>query len=409
MSGAHDKDPVYPVEQGHINKFETNYEQYRKRIRSYLSLKVNPMVADDLTQQVFLKVVENIHTFKDHSNLFTWIFKIAQNTVKNEYRSLSRSKEITYDFAGYESQSISLDFAKHIEIRIDIRSALKKLNEIDQQIISLRFFVDCTLLEISKIMGMRESAVKNRLYRSLEKLRRELKEWGDITIMSIQDMISIVNKSETNEVQDHSKKVHQDLFNELKDNVEKITSKFNHQPSQKIIIEIYPDLPTFHQAVGEADAPNWFMGTYEGNILKIVSPLNPGPAHTYQTILKSTIHLYSMWLISDINPLAPKWLCQGIGGFEAKQMATEYIKSTTAEAIRNQTIPYFQDLNNNTWDFGTMNGFQFCYLIVEFIVDRYGLGSLNKLIRNPNDFNGIFQCSELELHAQWAEYLSLSL
>ncbi|MEK4187112.1 MULTISPECIES: RNA polymerase sigma factor [Paenibacillus] len=42
--------------------------------------------------------------------------------------------------------------------------------------ISLRFFIDCTLLEISEIVGMRESAVKNRLYRALEKLRSELKE-----------------------------------------------------------------------------------------------------------------------------------------------------------------------------------------------------------------------------------------
>ena len=145
----------------------------------------------------------------------------------------SRKKEIPYDFTGYESQSISLDFAKYVEIRIDISSALKKLNELDQQIISLRFFVDCTLLEISKIIGMRESAVKNRLYRSLEKLRRELKEWGDIAIMSIQDMISIVNKSVTNDMNDSLKKVHHDLFNELKDNVERISLKYKSPTIQK--------------------------------------------------------------------------------------------------------------------------------------------------------------------------------
>ncbi|WP_200963581.1 hypothetical protein [Paenibacillus sp. Soil766] len=52
-----------------------------------------------------------------------------------------------------------------------------------------------------------------------------------------------------------------------------------------------------------------------------------------------------------------------------------------------------------------MKGFQFSYLIVEFIVDEYGLDSLNKLIRNPSDFNGIFQRSELELHEQWVEYV----
>ncbi|WP_028611306.1 RNA polymerase sigma factor [Paenibacillus harenae] len=409
MSGAQDKSPVYPDKLGNIKKFEINYEQYRIRLRKYLSLKVNPMAADDLTQQVFLKAIENIHTFKENSNLFTWIIKIAQNTVKNEYRSLSRKKEIPYDFADYESQSISLGFAKNVEIRIDISSALKKLNELDQQIISLRFFVDCTLPEISKIIGMRESAVKNRLYRSLEKLRRELKEWGDITIMSIQDLISIVNKSETDDAYDSLQKVHHDLFEELKNNVETISSKFNHRPSRKTIIEIYPDLPTFHQAVGEANAPNWFMGTYEGRILKIVSPLNPGPEHTYPSILKSTVHLFTMWLISDINPLSPKWLRQGIGGYEAKQMTPEFIKNTTADAIQNLDIPSFQQLNNDTWDFETMKGFQFSYLIVEFIVEKYGLDALNKVIRNPHDFNGIFKRSELELHEQWIGHLKNKL
>lgn len=52
-----------------------------------------------------------------------------------------------------------------------------------------------------------------------------------------------------------------------------------------------------------------------------------------------------------------------------------------------------------------MKGFQFSYLIVEFIVDKYGLDALNKVIRNPTGFNEIFQCSELELHEQWVEYV----
>lgn len=405
MSGAHDKSLVYPDEQGSIKQFEIAYEQYRNRISKYFSLKVNTLVADDLTQQVFLKAIENIHSFKGNSSLFTWVFKIAENIVKNEFRSLSRKKEIPYDFTGYESQSISLDFAKYVEIRIDISVALKKLNELDQQIISLRFFVDCTLSEISKIVGMRESAVKNRLYRALEKLRSELKEWGDIAIMSIQDMISIVNKSETDGINGSLKKVHQDLFDELKDNVERITVKYKHQPSRKIIIEIYPDLPTFHQAVGEKDAPNWFMGTFEDNILKIVSPLNPGPEHTYQSILTSTVHLFTMWLITDINPLAPKWARQGVGGYESKGMSEQFIRSSTLDVINDLVIPSFQELNNDTWDFETMKGFQFSRLIVEFIIEKYGIDTLNKAIRNPNGYNEIFGCSESELHEQWVEYM----
>lgn len=127
MSGAHDTQPVYPDEQAIITSFERAYEQYRQRIRNYFSLKLNPMVADDLTQQVFLKAVENIQSFKGSSNLFTWIFKIAQNTVKNEYRRLSRKKESPFDFTDYESQSISLEFTKFVDFRIDIGAALKEL------------------------------------------------------------------------------------------------------------------------------------------------------------------------------------------------------------------------------------------------------------------------------------------
>jgi len=405
MSRAHDNPPVYPDDQGTKHKFEDVYDEYCLRIRQYLALKVNPMAADDLTQQVFIKVMENLDKFNQNSSLFTWIFKIAQNTVKNEYRSISRKHETPYDFTSYESQSISLDFARYVDIRIDIGAALKQLSELDQQIISLRFFVDCTLSEVSKIVCMRESAVKNRLYRALEKLKQELKEWGDITMMSILDLISIESKTEDSNRQS---KVHQDLFQELKNHVEQIAEKYKHQPSSKIIIEIYPDLLTFHQAVGEVDAPDWFMGTFDNNTLKIVSPLNPGPEHTYQSILRSTLHLYTMWLISDINPLTPKWIRQGIGGYEAQQMSESFIRSMTSEAIRNGTVPSFEELNDHSWEFGK-TGFQFSYLIIEYITKEYGLDRLNQFIRNLDDYQGVFHLTKEELHRQWVEALQNQL
>lgn len=407
MSGAHDKQhPAYPDMQANRENMEDIFQQYYGKIHKFFSFKVNPEAAEDLTQQVFIKVFRNIHSFNQNSSLFTWIFTIAQNTLKNEYRRISRTLESTSDLMGYESHLISLDFTKHVEIQFDISSALKKLNALDNQIIMLRFFVDCTFGEISEITRMRESAVKNRLYRTLKRLKVELKEWGDIAIMSIQNMVSIVNKDVSEEMKKKDQsKVHQDLFKKLQDNVEQLNKKYKHVPSSKITIEIYPDLPTFHQAMGEYDAPNWFMGTMENNTLKIVSPLNPGPEHTYESILKSTVHLYAMWLIRDINPAAPKWIRQGIGGYESKQMSPDFIKSSIAEVIEQGRIPYFDELNNDTWDFGTMKGFQLSYSIVEFIILKYGIGDLNKLVRNLDGFQEILHCSETELYEQWVEYL----
>jgi len=407
VSRAQDKAniPVLPEEQAHIQQFEAIYDQYRDRIRNYIAVKTNSTVADDLTQQTFLKAMENIHLFKRNSSLFTWIFKIAQNIVKNEYRAKSRNKEIAQEAIDFESQSVSLDIAKNVDIRIDISAALAKLNDLDQQIISLRFFVDCTLLEISKIIGMRESAVKNRLYRALDKLKKELKEWGDITIMSIKELISIVNKSEKSTKNDGMNKVYRDLFEELNGQVERIFTTFRHRPSQKVIIEIYPDLPTFHQAMGEPDAPDWFMGTYEGNKIQIVSPLSPGPEHTYQSIIRHTLSLFTMWLLKDINPLVPKWLTHGLGGHEAKQMSQEYIQYSTSEAIRNNTVPSFQALTDDSWDFEKIGGFAFSHLIAEYLLRTYSFDALNKFIRDATDFEGAFQVSEAELHARWVQYL----
>lgn len=83
--------------------------------------------------------MENFHLFKYNSSIFTWLFKIAQNIVKNEYRTKSRTKEMLHEVIDFQSQSISLDIARDVDIRLDISAALARLNELDQQIISLRF------------------------------------------------------------------------------------------------------------------------------------------------------------------------------------------------------------------------------------------------------------------------------
>ena len=63
MSGAQDNCPVYPEKQSSLHQFELEYHQYRHRIYNYLALKLNPTVAEDLTQQVFLKAFENLTHF----------------------------------------------------------------------------------------------------------------------------------------------------------------------------------------------------------------------------------------------------------------------------------------------------------------------------------------------------------
>ncbi|MGO4695968.1 RNA polymerase sigma factor [Paenibacillus sp. 2TAB26] len=397
MSGAHDK-------------FEDIFTLYYDRIRRFLSLKVDIQTAEDLTQLTFMKAMEHINSFRGDSSLFTWICHIANNNLKNEFRRKDRNCETYVDLNHLENRFISFEFTKNVEIRIDITLALEQLSEIDREIISLHYDVGCTLKEVSEITQMKLSAVKNRLYRALEKLRKELHNDEEVrSFMSVIDYITVISKNELKGASEQDSKVYQDIINHLKTSVDRICTQLRHQPSKKISIEIYPDLQSFHHAVGEPDAPNWFMGIIENNTIKIASPLHPGPEHTYQSILKSTLHLYTIWLVTDINPAAPKWLYQGLGGYEAGLMTKEYIDSSIAELVKHSQIPTFEDLEDNTWEFDEKKGFQFSYTLSEFVLQHYGIEALNKIIRNPLDFEDAFNCSAAEIHKLWSHTLKARL
>jgi RNA polymerase sigma-70 factor (ECF subfamily) len=182
-----------------------------------------------------------------------------------------------------------------------------------------------------------------------------------------------------------------------------------HKPSTRISIEIYPDLRAFHQAVGEPDAPDWFMGMIDRNTIKIASPLHPGPAHTYESILKSTVHLFTIWLVKDRNLAAPKWLYQGVGGYAAELMTREYIHAMLADPVREGQFPSFDDLQDHSWDFEAKRGFEFSCTLAEFVLQRYGAEALHTIIANPQDYERAFQCSASELHQQWKDMLTATI
>ncbi|OPA73865.1 hypothetical protein BVG16_25835 [Paenibacillus selenitireducens] len=385
------------------HNIEDIYEQYYDRLRRFLTLKTDTQMAEDITQQTFVKVIENIHSFRGESSLFTWICTIGNNILRNELRRKYHTQEFNMDMYPHEHRFISVDFTNNVEIRMDIHNALQRLHRIDREVISLHLDIGCTFKEISELMGIRMSTAKNRFYRALNKLRKDLEDKDVRHLMSIIDYISVVNKGTA--AIDHSRndqeKVLRDIISELKTNVERIHTRVRHQPTKRVTIEIYPNLPSFHIAVGEPDAPAWFMGMIEEDTIKIASPLDPGPEHTYESIIKSTIHLYTMWLVKDINPKAPKWLYQGLGGYEARLMTEDHIRDSIAAFVHQGKIPTLEKLENNTWDFETMKGFQYAFKLSEFVVTRYGEDALNRIIRDPHDFARAFQCSALEFYDAW--------
>ncbi len=66
---------------------QTLYDEFQPKIRRYLSRLVGTTKADDLTQEVFVKVTQALTAFRGESTLSTWIYRIATNTALDRLRS----------------------------------------------------------------------------------------------------------------------------------------------------------------------------------------------------------------------------------------------------------------------------------------------------------------------------------
>lgn len=175
-----------------ILNFEEIHEAYRPKIRRYLARMVGEDEAEDLTQEVFVKVHRTLGGFKGDSKLSTWIYRIATNTALDKLRSPSfqRTGEcvpLTED-AGLEGQAVVEKSAalepgesspeRQVFLRQGYECYRGILNSLPlnyRAVVALSELGDLAVEEIAKILGLTPATVKIRLHRGRERLLRELK------------------------------------------------------------------------------------------------------------------------------------------------------------------------------------------------------------------------------------------
>ncbi len=154
--------------------FAKLYEQNFDKIYRYLSLKVGSKVeAEDMTQQVFIKALQSISTYKWKDVPFSaWLFRIAHNQVIDYYRKQSRQATTPL----YEFMAVSdCDPEKSIEDKADVERLLeasKKLTSAQQEVITLRFAGELPIAEVARIMGKTQGAVKALQHSAILALRK---------------------------------------------------------------------------------------------------------------------------------------------------------------------------------------------------------------------------------------------
>jgi RNA polymerase sigma-70 factor (ECF subfamily) len=163
--------------------FDGLYLLYADRVYRFLVVRLgNAEAAEEMTAQVFLRLIEKIDRYqlapKDNAAIFTaWLYRLAYNRMVDVLRRQKHHQQVSIQVAEVMPQGQLM--SEIVEERIEFEQVMEKLqllNEPQRQVILLRFVEGFSIAETAQIMDKSEGAIKALQHRSLESLRRYLVE-----------------------------------------------------------------------------------------------------------------------------------------------------------------------------------------------------------------------------------------
>ncbi|HDZ55449.1 MAG TPA: RNA polymerase sigma factor SigX [Pseudomonas xinjiangensis] len=135
----------------------------------------NERDADDVCQEVMLKVLHGLKQFEGKAKFKTWLYSITYNECITQYRKEKRKKRL-FDALSLEAHEEAQEPEGLPATGVGLDRWLVHVNPVDREILVLRFVAELEFQEIAEIMYMGLSATKMRYKRALEKLRRHIDE-----------------------------------------------------------------------------------------------------------------------------------------------------------------------------------------------------------------------------------------
>tara|TARA_R110002167_G_scaffold76032_2_gene211947 strand:- start:275 stop:859 length:585 start_codon:yes stop_codon:yes gene_type:complete len=175
MSQPSDQYCIDAVINGDVQTFSVLVDRYKHMVFS-LAMKMlkNREEAEEVAQDVFLKVYQALTTFKGESKFSTWLYKIAYHrcldSIKKNGRAIQTTSIDEFAIHHIPAMDSTLDGLEAKDRKAIIKAAIAELSAEDGVVITLHYFEALSLKEISKVMGLSVDTVKVRLFRSRKRL-----------------------------------------------------------------------------------------------------------------------------------------------------------------------------------------------------------------------------------------------
>jgi len=179
---------------GDVDAFRTLVRRHQRALYNFALRQVRtPSVAEDIVQDVFVRIVQNVETFKEESRFSTWAYTIARNLCIDHLRKRVHRRHASLDAGSEGEDGEGTPLGERIagsgqgadravigkQLQGHIRAAVEALPEDQREVFLMRQVGELPFKDIAEIVGVSENTVKSRMRYALERLQTALAEFED--------------------------------------------------------------------------------------------------------------------------------------------------------------------------------------------------------------------------------------
>ena len=180
MASKQDLELVEEFRQGRIEGFNELVRRYQEKTywicRRILGIHED---ADDVVQDVFVRVYESLKNFRGDSEFYTWLYRIATNVSLNALRKKRLKEFVRYDEAYEEylpSSAQTDDFALQQEYQTILERAIERLPAKQKMVFIMRYYEEMPYEEMAKVLNKSVGGLKANYFHALKKIQEYVRK-----------------------------------------------------------------------------------------------------------------------------------------------------------------------------------------------------------------------------------------